>query len=61
MKRYVSILLLIFLTSVPSLLFIANHQIQEEEKMATYHPGHQRSLSQNLMLPARFIAEPEAR
>ncbi|MGJ7031578.1 hypothetical protein [Niabella hirudinis] len=55
MKRYLSILSLIFLTSVPSLLLIANQRIQEEEKMTTYHPGHQRVLSQNVLLHARFI------
>jgi len=61
MKRFLSILLLIFLTSVPSLLFIANHQIQEEEKVANYHPGHHRALSQNVMLSARFITGPDVR
>lgn len=61
MKRLLSILLLIFLTSVPSLLFIANHRMQEEEKMATYHPVHQRGLSQNVVLSSNVISIPEVR
>lgn len=56
MKRFLSILLLIFLTSVPSLLFIANHQMQEEEKMANYHPDQHRTLSQNVVLSSHLIS-----
>ncbi|MBZ4191242.1 hypothetical protein [Niabella beijingensis] len=47
MKRFLSILMLIFLTSVPSLLFLANHQAQEEEQTAVYRPVQHRTLSQN--------------
>ncbi|WP_157558131.1 hypothetical protein [Niabella aurantiaca] len=61
MKRFLSILLLIFLTSVPSLLFIANYQVQEEEKMANYHPGHHRTPSENVVLSSHLISVPGVR
>ncbi|WP_008583213.1 hypothetical protein [Niabella soli] len=58
MKRILSILLLVFLAAIPSMLFLASHQVNEQNRTIVLKRNHVKErLSPGIILSSNLMSE----